>query len=194
MWKSHRSLCVLFSRTGAGLCIYHLFVCLNFNFFHSCQWTILPTQPCLVLYSFCAYFLRSLLCDWSFRLCHRIAYICYFVESCLFSLWYNWFLWRCPVLLLGEIPFLFLRLPFICHVQVLSCEMLFISRLKRSLTCFPSHFCFQIIVILLSIVLSVLFLMAVISLRSYFSMSSSSRCIDASTLSLMLARLFLHLF
>ena len=27
MLKSHRSLCVTFSRTGAGLCIYHLFVC-----------------------------------------------------------------------------------------------------------------------------------------------------------------------
>ena len=26
MSKSHRSLCVLFSRTGAGLCIYHFFV------------------------------------------------------------------------------------------------------------------------------------------------------------------------
>ena len=28
MLKSHRSLCVAFSRTGAGLCIYHLFVLL----------------------------------------------------------------------------------------------------------------------------------------------------------------------
>ena len=27
MSKSHRSLCVSFSRAGAGLCIYHLFVC-----------------------------------------------------------------------------------------------------------------------------------------------------------------------
>ena len=34
MSESHRSLCVLFSRTGAGLCIYHLFVWSNFNFFH----------------------------------------------------------------------------------------------------------------------------------------------------------------
>ena len=47
-----------------------------------------------------------LLCDWWFHLSHRIAYICYFVESCLFSLWFDWFLWLCPVLLLGEIPFL----------------------------------------------------------------------------------------
>ena len=47
-----------------------------------------------------------LLCDWWFGLCHRIAYVCYFVASYLFSLWYDWFLWRCPVLLLGDIPFL----------------------------------------------------------------------------------------
>ena len=32
--KSYRSLCVSFSRTGAGLCIYHLLVWSNLNFFH----------------------------------------------------------------------------------------------------------------------------------------------------------------
>ena len=61
MSKSHRSLCVLFSRTGAGLCIYHLFVWSNFNFLHVSQWITLPTQSCLVLYSFCANFLHSLM-------------------------------------------------------------------------------------------------------------------------------------
>ena len=65
-----------------------------------------------------------------------------------------------------------LKFPFLSHVQVLSCEMLFISRLKRP-SCFPSHFCFPVIVILLLIVLSVYFLMAVISPRSCFSMKSS---------------------
>ena len=40
---------------------------------------------------------------WWFRVYHHITYICYFVESYLFSLWYDWFLWRCFVLLLGEI-------------------------------------------------------------------------------------------
>ena len=47
-----------------------------------------------------------LLCDWSFRLCQGIAYIYCFDASYLFSLWYEWFVWRCPVLLLGGIPFL----------------------------------------------------------------------------------------
>ena len=36
--KSHRSLCMSFSRTGAGLCIYHLFVWSNFNYLHISQW------------------------------------------------------------------------------------------------------------------------------------------------------------
>ena len=64
--------------------------------------------------------------------------------------------------------------------------MLFISRLKRAYSCFSSHFCFLVIVILLSIVLSVSFLMAVIRPPSYFSMKFSSR-INESTQSSMLA-------
>ena len=54
MSKSHRSLCGLFSRIDAGLCIYHLFVWSNLNSLHISQWITLPTQSCLVLYSFCA--------------------------------------------------------------------------------------------------------------------------------------------
>ena len=61
MSKSHRSLCVLFSRTGAGLCIYHLFVWSNLNFLPISQWITLPTQSCHVLYSFCATLLHSLI-------------------------------------------------------------------------------------------------------------------------------------
>ena len=54
----------------------------------------------------------------------------------------------------------FLEFPFLSHLQVFSCEMLFISRLKRPLSCFSSHFCFLVIVILLSILLSVSFQIA----------------------------------
>ena len=61
MLKSHGSWCVLFSRTGAGLCIYHLFVWSNLNFLHISQWISLPTQSCLVLYSFCANLQHSLI-------------------------------------------------------------------------------------------------------------------------------------
>ena len=48
-----------------------------------------------------------------------------------------------------------LTFPFLSHVQVFSCEMLFISRLNHPYICFPSHFCFLVAVILLSFVLSV---------------------------------------
>ena len=61
MPKSHRSLCVSFSRTGAGLCIYHLVVWSNFNFLHISLWITLPTQSCLVLYSFYTNLLHSLI-------------------------------------------------------------------------------------------------------------------------------------
>ena len=36
--KSHRSLCVSFSRTGAGLCIYHLLTWSNVNFLNISPW------------------------------------------------------------------------------------------------------------------------------------------------------------
>ena len=61
MLKSHRSLCVAFSRKGAGLCIYHLLVWLNLSFLHISQWITLPTQSCLALYSLCANLLHSLI-------------------------------------------------------------------------------------------------------------------------------------
>ena len=45
---------VSFSGTDVGLCIYHLFL-------HIFQWIALPTQSCLVLYSFYANLLHSLI-------------------------------------------------------------------------------------------------------------------------------------
>ena len=51
MSKSHRSLCVSFSRSDAGWCIYHLFLWSNLNFLYISQWITLPIQSCLVLYS-----------------------------------------------------------------------------------------------------------------------------------------------
>ena len=59
--KSHRSLCESFSRTGAGLCIYHWSVWSNWNFLHISQWITLPTQLCFALYSFCANLQHSLI-------------------------------------------------------------------------------------------------------------------------------------
>ena len=80
------------------------------------------------------------------------------------------------------ISFLFVR-----HVQVFSCEMSFFSRLKCPYCCFSFHFCFLVIFVLLMLVLSVLFLVAVISLPPPFFIWSSRRCINALTSSWILA-------
>ena len=69
-----------------------------------------------------------------------------------------------------------LRLPFLIHVHIFSCEMLLISHLKCPLSYFSSHFS------LLVLVSSVLFLVAVISLPPRFFVVFN-RCVDASTLS-----------
>ena len=61
MTKSHRGLCVSFFRTDAGLWKYHLFVWSNLNFLHNSQWITLPIQLGLVLYSFYANLLHSLI-------------------------------------------------------------------------------------------------------------------------------------
>ena len=61
MSMSHRSLWVSFSRTDAGLCIHLLLMWSNLNFLHISYWITLPTQSCLVLYSFCANLLHSLI-------------------------------------------------------------------------------------------------------------------------------------
>ena len=46
--------------TDSGLCINHLFVWSNIIFLQNSQWITFPTQSSLILYSFCANFLHSL--------------------------------------------------------------------------------------------------------------------------------------
>ena len=169
MWKSPRGLCVSFSRTDVWLGIHHWFVLSYTNFFYatlSCLIPILRQFP-----AFAYYEINNFV---------SITYICYFVTSYLFSLWYDWFFMPlfCAVIWRDSV-FLF-RFPFLSHRHFFSCEMLLISRLKRPTSCFSSQFCFLVIVVLLVFVLSVLFLVAVISLSPHFSMLYSSRFIDAS--------------
>ena len=116
--KSHRSLCVSFSRTAAGLCIYHLLVWSNLNFLHISQRITLPNQSCLALYSLYANLLHSLIM-WFIVLSlspHSLHMIgssgvvqCCYSERFCFSF----------------------KVTFSSQVQVFSCEMEFISRLKR---------------------------------------------------------------
>ena len=119
-----------------------------------------------VLYSFCANLLHSLITrlmvlslsphNLHLLFCCILS-IPALIWLVLMALFYA-AIWRGTVSLL--------KFPFLSHVQVFSCEM-FISHLKRPQSCFSSHFCFLAIVILLSILLSVSFLMAVISPRAF---------------------------
>ena len=167
---SHRSLWVSFSRTGSGLCIYHLLAWSNLNYLLISQWITLPTQSCPALYSFYATLLHSLIMGLmvSSLSLHSLHLLFCFVVSILTLIWLVVMALFCAAIRRDSVSLL--KFSFLSHVQVLSCEMLFISHLKRPWSYFSSRFCFLVFVILLSIVLSVLFLMAVISPRSYFSM------------------------
>ena len=78
-----------------------------------------------------------------------------------------------------------LSFPFLSHVQVFSSAIAFVCRLKSPYSCFSSHFLIFFFFVLLMLVLSVLFLVAVISLPLGFLKVISSLCIYASTLSWM---------
>ena len=52
---------ISFSRTDSGLCIYNLFIWSNLNFLHNSQWIAFPILLHVVLYSFCANLLYSLI-------------------------------------------------------------------------------------------------------------------------------------
>ena len=156
MIKSHRSLCVAFSRTGAGLCVYHLLVWSNLNFLHISQWITLPTQSCLALYSLCANLLHSLII-WlmvSSLSPHSLHLLFCCVLSILALIWLvlSALFWAT----IRRDSVSLLKFPFLSHVQILSCEILLISRLKRPWSCFPSHFphsfCHSVIYRVVSIV------------------------------------------
>ena len=121
MLKSHRSLCVSFSRTGAGLCIYHLFVWSNWNFLHISLWTTLPTQLCLALYSFCANLLHSLIM-WlivSSLSPHSLHLLFCYVLSFLALIWLVLMALSCAAIMRDSVSqsFLFLARSRFCRVR-----------------------------------------------------------------------------
>ena len=80
-----------------------------------------------------------------------------------------------------------LRFPFLNHIQVFSWEISLVYLLKYPFSCFSSHFWFLVISVPLMFVLSVLFLVTVISLLPQrIFMLSSNRRINVSTLIWML--------
>ena len=179
--KSQWNLCVSFSRTDVGLCIYYLFVWSNFNFLHNSQWITLPSQSCLILYSFCANFLHSLIMCLivSSLSAHNLHLLFYCVLFILALIWVVLMALFCAAIIIrGSVSFL--RFPFLSHVHVFSCDISLVILLKRPQNYFSSHFCFLVIVVPLVFVLVVLFLVVAISLLPCYC------CISASTLSLCL--------
>ena len=119
----------------------------------SSQWITLPTQSCLFLYSFCANLQHSLFM-WliiSFLLSHKLHLLFRCVLSLLALIWLVLVALFCADI--RRDSFSLLRFPFLSHAYDLSCEMLLISHLKRPWSCFSSHFCFLVTVILLILVL-----------------------------------------
>ena len=142
MLKSHRSLCVSFSRTGAGLCIYHLLVESNLNFVHISRWITLPTQSCLTLYSLCANLLHSLIM-WliiSSLSPHSLHLLFCCILSILALIWLVLLALSCDAIRRGSVSLL--RYPFLSRVQVFWCEMLFIILFKAAIELFFLPFLF----------------------------------------------------
>ena len=128
MSKSHRSLCMLFSRAGAGLYIYHMLVWSNLNFLHISLWITLPTQSCLVLYSFCGNLLIMGLIVSSLSP-HSLHLLFCWVLSILALIWLVFMVLFFAAIRKDSVSFL--KSPFLSQVQVFWCGMVFISRLKR---------------------------------------------------------------
>ena len=131
MPKSHRSLCLSFSRTGAGLCIYHLLVWSNLKSLHISQWITLSTQSCLDLYSFCANLLHSLIM-WlivSSLSPHSLHLLFCWVLSILALIWLVLMALSCAAIRRESVSLI--MFPYLSHVHIFWSEMLFMSRLKR---------------------------------------------------------------
>ena len=117
--KTHRNLCLSFSRTGAGLCLYHLLAWSSLNFLHISQWITLPTQSCLALYSFCANLL-PLLIMW-LMVSSLSPYSLHLLFCCVLSIlaliWLVLMALFCAAIRRDSISLL--KFPFLSHVKVL---------------------------------------------------------------------------
>ena len=155
------------------------------NLLHNSQWITLPTRSCLVLYSFCASLLR-LLIMW-LMVSSLSPHNLHLVFCCVVYFCFDIVLMVLFRAAIGIDSVSLLRFPFLGHIQIFSCEISLVYPLKCSFI-----FCF-LVIFMLMLVLSILFLLAVNSLPLRIFMLSSSHCIDASTLTWIMASLLLFL-
>ena len=145
----------------------------KFQFLHISQLITLPTLSCLALYSLCANLLHSLI-TWlmvSSLSSHSLHLLFCWVLSILALIWLVLtalscaFIWRDSVSLL--------KFPFFRHVQVFSCEILFISHLNCPQSCFLFHFCFLVLSIVSGVCNESSFVFLYIVFGSFY------RCVNA---------------
>ena len=109
--KSQRILCVLFSRTVSGLCMYPLSVWSNFSFLHNSQWINIPTQWNLLLYFFCANLLFIYLSRIGSKRIASVDYFsCFVVIIIIIASVSLWRLWICTRNLVPACATLYRRL------------------------------------------------------------------------------------
>ena len=77
-----------------------------------------PVVSSLIL--FLCWFAEYAYYDWSLHLSHHVIYICCFVASYPFLIWYVRFLWHCFFLLLEEIKFLSHGFFLLSYIHVFS--------------------------------------------------------------------------
>ena len=152
--KSQRILCIWFSRTDSGLCIYYLVVWLNFNFLHNSQWITFPTQSCLVLYSFCAGLLHSLMWVFVSSLSLHKLHLLFCCVLSIFTLTLLVLMVSfCAAIRRDSVSLL--KFPFLSYVQVFSCKIPKQKLLEISIQLFFFPFLFSILVVLLIFIFSV---------------------------------------
>ena len=123
MLKSQKSLCISFSRTDSGFCIYYLFIWSKFNFLYN-------SQSYQALYSFCANLLHSLII-WlivSSLSLHNLYLLFCQVLSILTLIWWVLMALFCAAIRSDLVSLL--KFPFFSHVHVFLCEMSLVSHLK----------------------------------------------------------------
>ena len=168
-------MCVCVSFSGIDFGVEHIPFVRMVNFQFLAQWITLPTQLFLVLYSFGASLLQSLiiwLIDSSLSP-HNLHLLFCSILSILALIWLVFIALFCAAMNRDSVSLL--RFPLFSQVHVFLCEMSLVSHLKHPYSCFSSHFSFLVILVLLILVSSVLFPLAVISLPSYRTILSLRR-------------------
>ena len=123
----------------SGLAIYHLVVWSNFNFLHNSQWITFPIQSSIVLYSFCASLLHSLMELIILSLSIDNLHLLFCHELLIFPL-ILLVLMTSYVAAIRRDSVSFVSFPFHSHVQIFLCEIWPVCYLKYPYSCFSCHF------------------------------------------------------